>query len=102
LSQRSATVSAVVANADAVDIPASWSSSDVTQSPAIAAGVDPPTTKWKNRGPDECVAAAAPIRSSSAIESGEPWPSSGSGPSSPSSSGRLATSRTSRVASPDR
>ena len=55
----------MVANADAVPMPASWSSSEVTQSPAIAAGVDPPTTKWKKRGPDEWVAAAVPTRSSS-------------------------------------
>src|SRR5437868_5035320 len=40
--------------------PALLSMTDANQSAASAAGVDPPVTKWKNRGPAELVAALSP------------------------------------------
>ncbi len=56
-----------------------WSSSDVSQSAPSAAGVVPPVTKWKNRGPEERVAtSAAPTSSARAARA--PSPSSGSAP----------------------
>jgi len=45
-SQRIATVSTRFANSDEARMAAFWSSSEVSQSPAMAAGVEPPITKW--------------------------------------------------------
>src|SRR2546429_481079 len=60
--------------------PAFWSSRDVTQSAASAAGVEPPITQWKKRGPAERTCASMPSASSSSIAASVPAPSSGSGP----------------------
>ena len=68
-----------VANADEARANAFWSSSEAVQSAASAAGVTPPVTKWKNRGPADGVAAAVPIRSSRSTTAGRAArPSSGS------------------------
>ena len=62
-SQSSATVSTASASRDEARTNAFWSSSDTVQSAASAAGVEPPMTKWKKRGPAEAVAVAVPTRS---------------------------------------
>ena len=84
-SQSSVTVSAASASRDEARTNAFWSSRDTTQSAASAAGVDPPITKWKKRGPAEAVAVAVPTRSSVSTAAWVPDPCSGSDPpSSPS------------------
>ena len=63
---------------DATQAPTFWSKVEVSQSAARAAGVVPPITKWKKRGPAERVAAASPSRASSLTAATAPSPSSGS------------------------
>src|SRR4029453_1142763 len=58
----SAIVSTSCANGDETRENAFWSSSAAVQSAASAAGVTPPVTKWKKRGPDEAVPAGVPRR----------------------------------------
>src|SRR5215212_4743301 len=65
-SHSSATSSTAEAKSDEAREKAFWSSSEVSQSAAIAAGVDPPITKWKKRGPLDSVAVAVPMSTSSA------------------------------------
>ena len=91
-SQSRAAVSAASANREEARTNAFWSSRDTTQSPARAAGVDPPMTKWKKRGPAEAVAVAVPTRTSVSTAAWVPAPSSGSGPPSSPSSGSAARS----------
>ena len=99
-SQSSATVSTEVANSDAARENAFWSSSETVQSAASAAGVTPPVTKWKNRGPAEWVADAVPTDSSRSATAAAPSPTPGSSP--PSSPTRAEPAYTGRVASEDR
>ncbi|EXI74181.1 MAG: hypothetical protein AW07_02322 [Candidatus Accumulibacter sp. SK-11] len=54
-SQRRTTSSVCAAAGLAAHIPAFWSIADASQSPASAAGVTPPLTKPKKRGPGEAV-----------------------------------------------
>ena len=56
-SQSIATVSSRVASGEPTQLNAFWSSAVASQSAPRAAGVTPPVTKWKNRGPGEAVAA---------------------------------------------
>ena len=91
-SQSSATVSAASAKRDEARTNAFWSSRDTTQSAASAAGVEPPITKWKNRGPAEAVEVAIPTSSSLSTAARVPSPSSGSGPPSSPSIGSAARS----------
>ena len=56
-----------------------WSTADASQSAASAAGVAPPVTKWKKRGPAEACAPSRPA-TRRAITSSAGAPSSGSGP----------------------
>jgi len=105
--QRSAIVSVSAASGEEAWKPAFWSSSDAVQSAASAAGVAPPITKWKNRGPAEWVAAAVPTRSSRCSVATEPSPCSGNPPPSArsdrsASSGSAAGSYTGRSASESR
>ena len=62
------------------------------------AGVPPPITKWKKRGPAERVAPASAASISVRSAASEPAPSSGSGPATPSavpgSGGRTSASST--------
>ena len=91
-SQSRVTVSAASAKRDEARTNAFWSSIDTTQSAARAAGVEPPITKWKKRGPAEAVAVAVPTRSSASTAAWVPEPSSGSGPPSSPSSGSASRS----------
>ena len=59
-SQSVAITSRRVPRGEAIQAATFWSSADVSQSAASAAGVVPPITKWKKRGPLERVAVAAP------------------------------------------
>ena len=54
-------LSSRLANGEPAQAPAFWSKLDVSQSAASAAGVAPPITKWKKRGPAERVARARPM-----------------------------------------
>jgi hypothetical protein len=54
-----ATCSSRDAIADDAHAYATWSYADASQSAPSAAGVPPPMTKWKKRGPLERVAAAS-------------------------------------------
>jgi hypothetical protein len=101
-SQSSATVSAASARRDDARTNAFWSSRDTTQSAASAAGVDPPITKWKKRGPADAVAVAVPTRSSVSTAAWVPDPCSGSDPPSSPSIGSAARSYTSRFGNPSR
>ena len=56
------------------------------------AGVAPPMTKWKNRGPADAVAVAVPTSNSSSTAALVPRPCSGSGPPRRASSGSAARS----------
>ena len=71
--------STLAASAEESQPYASWSNAAVSQSAPSAAGVVPPTTKWKNRGPLDRVAVAAPRSASSASASIAPEPFSGRG-----------------------
>ena len=53
-----------------------WSHVEVSTSAASAAGVPPPTTQWKKRGP-EARSAPSEAATSSAIAASAPSPSSG-------------------------
>src|SRR5688500_3268869 len=90
-SQSTATRSSRVPSGEPTLLKAFWSS---------AAGVTPPVTKWKKRGPGEPVAASSPPSSSSSAATA-PVPSSGSGPpkrSAASSTPSGSTGRSSRPA----
>ena len=78
-SQSSATVSRRVPSGEPTQLKAFWSSAVASQSAPSAAGVTPPVTKWKKRGPEEPVAASSPVRSSSSAATA-PEPCSGNGP----------------------
>ena len=79
LSQSRATVSRRVPSGEPTQLKAFWSSAVASQSAPSAAGVTPPVTKWKKRGPEEPVAASSPVSSSSSAATA-PEPSSGNGP----------------------
>ena len=64
-SQSTATRSSRVPSGEPTLLKAFWSSAVVSQSAPSAAGVTPPVTKWKKRGPGEPVAASSPPSSSS-------------------------------------
>ena len=100
-SQSTATVSSRVPRGEPTQLKAFWSSAVASQSAPSAAGVTPPVTKWKNRGPGEAVAASSPPTSSWRASTA-PAPSSGSGPPKPaaaSSAPSGSTGRSSRPAS---
>ena len=63
-SQSTATTSKRAPNGEETQLNEFWSSSVVSQSAPNAAGVTPPVTKWKKRGPAERVAAGAPASNS--------------------------------------
>ena len=71
-----------LASGEATQAPAFWSRAEVSQSAASAAGVVPPITKWKKRGPADRVAVSRPSRARSLIAGSAPAPSSGSAPPS--------------------
>ncbi len=73
----------------------------VSQSAPSAAGVVPPSTKWKNLGPAECTAPSIPAISSSNAATA-PTPCSGSGPPKPAATSSARGSRTGRSAMPFR
>ena len=76
-----------------------WSSAVASQSAPSAAGVTPPVTKWKNRGPGEAVAASRPPISSPSAASA-PEPSSGSGPPKRPAASSAPSGSTGRSSSP--
>jgi hypothetical protein len=102
LSQPSTTVSVASANRDDARTNAFWSSSETVQSAANAAGVEPPMTKWKNRGPADAVAVTTPTRNSFSTAGSVPTPSSGSAPPSSPSCDSLELSQTRRSESASR
>ncbi len=57
-----------------------WSSTDASQSAPSAAGVTPPVTKWKFRGPAEATVPSSAGPVSRASVSSAPWPCSGIAP----------------------
>jgi hypothetical protein len=80
LSHDSASCSKRAPRGELTHRPALLSSADANQSAASAAGVEPPVTKWKKRGPADRVAASGPSSVSSANAARLPSPSSGSVP----------------------
>ena len=56
-----------------------WSNVEASQSAPRAAGVAPPVTKWKKRGPAERVAPARPAAASSERAACAPAPEAGRG-----------------------
>ena len=80
LSQSSEICSSRMANGELTQLKAIWSSALVSQSAARAAGVPPPITKWKKRGPAERVAPSEAASISARRAASEPAPSSGSAP----------------------
>jgi hypothetical protein len=78
-SQSSATTSSRAPSGDETQANEFWSNADASQSAPSAAGVTPPVTKWKKRGPGERTTAPAPSASAPSAASA-PSPSSGSGP----------------------
>jgi hypothetical protein len=98
-SQSTEICSSRIANGELIQLNAIWSIALVNQSAASAAGVPPPITKWKKRGPADLVAAASAASMSLRSASREPAPSSGSAPPIPSTAstgcgGRTAASST--------
>ena len=79
-----------------------WSSVDASQSAPSAAGVTPPVTKWKKRGPDEPVAASTPFSTSSVSAASAPSPCSGSPPPKRSAAGPAPGESTGAPSSPAR
>ncbi len=98
LSQPSATVSRRVPSGEPTQLNAFWSSAVASQSAPSAAGVTPPVTKWKKRGPGEAVAASSPAASSSRASTA-PDPSSGSGPPKPRATSSPSSGSTGRSSS---
>src|SRR5437773_8653716 len=72
-------LSSRLAKGEPTQAPAFWSKLEVSQSAASAAGVTPPTTKWKKRGPAERVPRACPRLASWPTAAGAPAPSSEAG-----------------------
>ncbi len=95
-SQATATCSSRIAKGELTQLNAIWSIALVHQSAASAAGVPPPITKWKNRGPAERVAPSEAASISSRTAASEPEPSSGSetptGPPGSAAGGRTGAS----------
>ena len=81
--------------------PGFWSSVEASQSAPSAAGVVPPSTKWKNFGPAECTAPSSAPKSSFRVATA-PLPCSGSGPSKVAATSSALGSRTGRSAIPAR
>ena len=73
-SHATATCSIRIANGELTQLNAIWSIALVHQSAASAAGVPPPITKWKNRGPAERVAPSEAASISSRTAASEPSP----------------------------
>ena len=95
------TCSSRPASGEETHAPGFWSSAVASQSAPSAAGVVPPSTKWKNFGPAEWTAPSRPpISSSSAFSA--PTPSSGSGPPNVAATSSARGSRTGRSAMPAR
>jgi hypothetical protein len=93
------TDSSRAASGDASHAPAHWSIVAATHSAPIAAGVTPPITQWKKRGPAERTEAGTPSSSSSLRADSAPSPSSGSGPPNADSTDSAAGSRTGAASS---
>src|SRR4051812_37351772 len=81
--------------------PGFWSVVEASQSAPRAAGVTPPSTKWKNFGPAECTAPSNPATSSSSACTA-PTPCSGNGPPNVAATSSARGSRTARSASVSR
>jgi hypothetical protein len=84
-----------IANGELIQLNAIWSSAPASQSAASAAGVPPPITKWKNRGPADRVAEASAASISVRSASSEPAPWSGSAPAIPEAASTARGGRTS-------
>src|SRR2546430_1110538 len=65
------------ASGELTQLYAFWSRVEASQSAASAAGVPSPITKWKNRGPEDRVAASIAAALSSVSAFSDPTPSSG-------------------------
>ena len=76
-SQAMAICSSLDPSGELTHTPALLSIADASQSAASAAGVDPPVTKWKKRGPVEFAAASRPSVSSRLSITRLPMPSLG-------------------------
>src|SRR5439155_3476771 len=98
-SQRREISSSLEASGLASQPPAFWSSSDVSQSAPSAAGVVPPITQWKKRGPEERTCASSPPSISWSSAASVPNPSSGRGPPKASAASLERASRTGAVGS---
>src|SRR5213592_4272722 len=72
---------------------------DVSQSAPSAAGVVPPITQWKKRGPEERTCASSPPSISWSSAASVPNPSSGRGPPKASAASLERASRTGAVGS---
>ncbi len=79
-SQASDSVSSRVPSGEDTQVLFIWSIAEAIQSAPSAAGVVPPVTKWKNRGPVERTAPPRIASSSSATAALAPEPSSGRDP----------------------
>ena len=79
-SQPMATCSSLEPSGALIHNPALLSRAEASQSAASAAGVEPPVTKWKKRGPAELVAASMPSVRRLVSVARLPFPSSGSSP----------------------
>ncbi len=76
-SQRRLTTSAWTPSGDDAHAYAGWSSAAASRSAPSAAGVTPPTTKWKKRGPEVLAAASSPRSTSARRAAAAPMPRSG-------------------------
>src|SRR2546429_1814829 len=79
-SQPIATCSSLEPSGALIHTPALLSRVEASQSAASAAGVEPPVTKWKKRGPAEFVDASTPCVRRLVSVARLPFPSSGKSP----------------------
>jgi hypothetical protein len=102
-SQRRTTSSVCAAAGLMAHMAAFWSIADASQSPASAAGVVPPWTKPKNRGPELATMPGSARRNHSLTASAGGQPTSGNGSSRSAAIVSASAARlTGRVFSPSR